>query len=396
MISPTLNPKPTHFPLFEGGPFARLLAALRLAGTERHHVRRKIVVAILVTWVPMAVLAAIQGRGIGPNWHQSMLRDAAMYARFLVALPLLILATYGFRRSLQTIVHHFVDAEFVKQPERESFFANISAMLRWRDSWIATVVLVALAVGDAVAFGSMSAADMPDSWRVAGTEGHRHLSLAGWWLVAVSEPLYDLTVLQLLYRLALWWRFLWKTSRLDLCLNAAHPDGAGGLAFLGMVLPAFWLPIFAIAASAAGTLANLMLWTGASFMSFQYAIAGFVAALVAVMAGPLVFFKGQLGRAKQRAVLNCGALAGRQLRAFEEKWLGANPPAAGEMLRAPDFSAVGDFNPTVTAVQKMNTLPFWPKQFVPLVVAALLPFLPVAAMEIPLKEILTQVWKLVK
>jgi len=82
------------------------------------------------------------------------------------------------------------------------------------------------------------------------------------------------------------------------------------------------------------------------------------------------------------------------LRAFEKKWLGANPPAAGEMLRAPDFSAVGDFNPAVTAMQKMNTLPFWPKQLVPLVVAALLPFLPVAAIEIPLTKILTQVWKL--
>jgi hypothetical protein len=66
------------------------------------------------------------------------------------------------------------------------------------------------------------------------------------------------------------------------------------------------------------------------------------------------------------------------------------------MLRSPDFSAVGDFNPTVTAMQKMNTLPFLPKQLVPLIVAALLPFLPVAAIEIPLQEILRQVWKLVK
>jgi hypothetical protein len=33
---------------------------------------------------------------------------------------------------------------------------------------------------------------------------------------------------------------------------------------------------------------------------------------------------------------------------------------------------------------------------VPLIVAALLPFLPVAAIEIPLQEILRQVWKLVK
>lgn len=396
MTNPTLNLKPTHFPLFEGGPFAKAQAALRLAGTEWCHVRRKIIVAVLVTWVPMATLAAIQGLAIGPDWRTSMLLDPAMYARFLVALPLLILATPGFRRTMQSIVHRFLDAEVVKEPEREAFFANIREMLRWRDSWIAAAVLVALVIGQVVIFGSMLEAEMPGSWRVIGPEGHRRFSLAGWWWVAVAEPLYDLAVLQLLYRLALWWRFLWRTSRLDLQLDAAHPDGAGGLAFLGMVLSAFRLPIFAIAASSAGALANLMLWTGASFGSFQYGIGVFAAVMVAVMVGPLVFFKGPLGKAKQRAVLRCGALASRQLRAFEEKWLGANTPAAGEMLRAPDFSAVGDFNPTVNAMQKMNTLPFWPKQLVPLVVAALLPFLPVAAMEIPLKEILMQVWKLVK
>jgi len=384
------------FPLFEGGPFSKAQAVVRLAGTEPRHVRRKILVAVLVTWLPLVLLSALQGRAIGPNWHESMLLDAAMYARFLVALPLLILATPGFRRSFQTIVRHFLDAGLVKESERESFFANIAAILRWRDSRVAAVVLVALAFTDAVAFGTGSVSTMPDSWRVVGTPGHHSLSLAGWWLVVISEPLYDLAMLQLLYRIALWWRFLWKTSRLDLQLNAAHPDGAGGLAFLGMVLSVFRLPVFAIGASGAGALANLMLWTGAPFVSFQYAIGAVAAGLVAVMVGPLIFFRGQLGKAKQRAVLRCGALAGQQLRAFEEKWLGANPPAASEMLRAPDFSAVGDFNPTVTAMQKMNTLPFLPKQLVPLVVAALLPFLPVAAMEIPLKEILMQVLKLVK
>jgi hypothetical protein len=396
MTKPMYNIDPTHFPLFEDGPFAKLQAAVRLAGTEQRHVRRRLIFAVLATWVPLAVLAAVQGHAIGPNWRESMLLDVAMYARYLVALPLLILATPGCRRKLQAVVRHFLDAELVKETERESFFANITAMVRWRDSVVAAVVLVALAAAKALTFGAVSVAEIPDSWRVVGTAGHRSLSLAGWWLYAVCEPLYDIAMMQLLYRLALWWRFLWKTSRLDLELNAAHPDGAGGLAFLGMVLPAFQLPVFAIAASTAGALANLMLLTGASFVSFQYAIAGFAVTLVVLMAGPLVFFKGQLGKAKQRAVLVCGALAGRQLRAFEEKWLGPSPPAAEEMLRAPDFSAVVDFNPTVTAIHKMNTLLLWPKQLVPLVVAALLPFLPVAAIETPLKEILSQLWKLVK
>jgi hypothetical protein len=386
---------PSHFPLFEDGPFAKLQAALRLAGTEQRHVRRRLIFAVLATWVALAVLAAVQGRAIGPSWRESMVLDVGMCARYLVALPLLILATSGCRRKLQTIVPHFLDAELVKESEREPFLANITVLLRWRDSVVAAVVLVALAVAKAMTIGALSVAELPDSWRVVFTEGHRSLSLSGWLLAAFCEPLYVIAMLQFFYRLALWWRFLWKTSRLDLQLNAAHPDGAGGIAFLGMGLPAFQLPVFAIAASVAGALANLILWMGASFASFQYAIVVFAAALVGLMAGPLVFFNRQLYNAKQRAVLACGTLAGRQLRAFEEKWLGAKPPAAGEILREPDFSAVSDFNATVAAVQKMKTLPFGLKQLVSLAVAALLPFLPVVAIEIPLKEVLLQVLKLV-
>jgi hypothetical protein len=237
---------------------------------------------------------------------------------------------------------------------------------------------------------------MADSWRVLGTEGHRSLSLAGWWQVAVCDTLYDVMVLLLLYRLALWWRFLWRTSRLDLRLNAAHPDGAAGLAFLGIIFSAFRIPFFAISASAAGALANLMLHVGVSFADFRYAIGAFVVGLVAVVTGPFLFFNGQLRSAKERATLAGGTLAGRQLQAFEEKWWKQDCPGAGEMLSAADFSAVGDLGVTVATARNVNTFPFQLKQLVQLVVAALLPFLPVAAIETPVKEILTKMLHLIR
>ena len=390
------NPVEVQFPLFEEGPFSRVQAHLRLTGIEQRQIRRRIIVAVLLTWVPLFVLAAVQGRALGPNWRQSMLLDAAMYARYLVAIPLLILATPMVRRKLRTIVCHFQAAGLVKEQDRQLFLANIAAVLRWRNSLLAALLILVLAIGKSVAVGIFSVSEMAESWRVVGTEGHRSLSLAGWWQVAVCDTLYDIMVLQLLYRLALLWRFYWKTSRLDLCLNAAHPDGAGGLAFLSMMLPAFRLPLFAISASAAGALANLMLYMSASFADFRIPVGAFAAGLVAITTGPLLFFNGQLRTTKGRASLASGALAGRQLKAFEEKWLGQSPAEAQEMLQAPDFSAVGDLTMTVKAIGKMNTLPFSWRQLAPLVVAALLPFVPVACIEVPVKEVLLRVLKLVK
>jgi len=255
---------------------------------------------------------------------------------------------------------------------------------------------VGIAILKSATVGKFSMAEMADSWRVMGTAAGQHSpSYAGWWQFAVCDTLYAILVMQLLYRLALLWLFFWKTSRLDLHLDAAHPDGAGGLAFLGMIFSSFRVPLFAVSASAAGALANLMLYTGVSFTDFRWAIGASVVGLVAIVSGPLVFFNPQLRRARDSAVLSCGTLSGRQLKAFEEKWLNQGPREAQEMLEAPDFSAVIDLSTTVANARSMSTFPFRLKQLVPLALAALLPFVPVAAIETPLTEILKQMMKLI-
>jgi len=384
-----------HFALFDNGPFTPLQVPLRLTGTEQHHVRRRIIAVVLLTWIPLVVLAALQGTAIGPDRRHSMLLDPAMYARYLVAMPLLIYATTGVRRKLRAIFFHFLDSGLVREQDRQAFLDNTTAILKWRDSKIAAVVIVAMAIVKSVTVGNFSVAEMSDSWRVMGAVGHQSLSYAGWWQFAVCDTLYSILVLQLIYRLALLWRFFGKTAQLDLHLDAAHPDGAGGLAFLGIIFSSFRVPLFAIAASAAGALANLMLYMGVSFKDFRWAIGALVVGLVAIVSGPLVFFNPQLRRAKERAVLGCGALSGRQLQAFENKWLDRTPRDAREMLEAPDFSAVADLNTTVANARSMNTLPFRLKQLLPVAFAALLPFVPVAAIETPLTEIFKAMLKLV-
>jgi hypothetical protein len=74
--------------------------------------------------------------------------------------------------------------------------------------------------------------------------------------VLVSVPLLLLLLLGWLWRVLLWWRFLWLTARLDLRLIPGHPDLAGGLMFVGSSLRSFWLLSFALGAIAAGTVAN--------------------------------------------------------------------------------------------------------------------------------------------
>ncbi len=54
-------------------------------------------------------------------------------------------------------------------------------------------------------------------------------SLAGWWHLLVSLPLLLILFFGWIWRLALWARFLFLMSRLNLRLIPAHPDNVGGL-----------------------------------------------------------------------------------------------------------------------------------------------------------------------
>ena len=60
------------------------------------------------------------------------------------------------------------------------------------------------------------------------------------------------------------------------------------------------------------------------------------------------------------------------------------------MLEAPDFSATTDLYQVVSNVYDMGTIPLDLKDLVPLAIATLLPFVPVALMAVPLDVLLRQ------
>jgi hypothetical protein len=57
---------------------------------------------------------------------------------------------------------------------------------------------------------------------------------------------------------------LWRMSRLDFQLMPTHPDGAGGLGFLGYAHVPFGSIVFALGATLSGILATRIVFEGAS------------------------------------------------------------------------------------------------------------------------------------
>ncbi len=80
------------FSLTRGGPMHRLLVLLGNAGDERQRVIRRAISIVLITWLPLLLLSLVHGDAYGTGVRIPFLYDFAVNVRFLVAIPILILA----------------------------------------------------------------------------------------------------------------------------------------------------------------------------------------------------------------------------------------------------------------------------------------------------------------
>ena len=84
---------PPVFSLVLGGPLFQLLRRAHLADDALMMVRQRLVVFTLLTWLPLLLLSILEGQAWGSRTVVPFLLDIEVHVRFLVALPLLVVAT---------------------------------------------------------------------------------------------------------------------------------------------------------------------------------------------------------------------------------------------------------------------------------------------------------------
>jgi hypothetical protein len=133
--------EPTDFSLVLGGPLFQLFRRAHLSGPGLELLHRRVLVLSLIAWLPLAVLAAMEGHLFGP--HLSFLHDIESHVRFLVALPLLILAEIVVHRRIKPLLRCFVDRQLVSEEELPKFYAAIEGATRARNStWLEGALLL--------------------------------------------------------------------------------------------------------------------------------------------------------------------------------------------------------------------------------------------------------------
>jgi len=141
MAAPAPFEEPPDFSLVLGGPLYQMLRRTRLTGPTLELLRRRVVVSMLLCWVPLAVLSLAQAHFLG-GAKLAFFRDIETHIRFLVSLPVLILAEVIVHQRIRPVVKRFVERRVVTPEELTKFYAAIDSAMHMRNSVIAEIALL--------------------------------------------------------------------------------------------------------------------------------------------------------------------------------------------------------------------------------------------------------------
>jgi hypothetical protein len=348
------------------------------------HTRNVTLIAVGLAWIPLAILSAIRGR----TAFLSFLTDYATQSRFLIILPVLILAEPLLRQRLALVAHQF-EADMVPRQQWPEYQANWASCERLRDSNMARVLIFLLTYATAgflTRYLDPKGAEFITWWKGGG--GFRSFSLAGSWAFLVSYPILVYYTYLWIWRHLLWAWFLRSTNRLKLALIAAHPDHVGGLGFLEASLLGQVPFSFCVGMGLAGAVAIRVLNEGHPLLAFRFVALGLIVGVILFCVGPYLFFTQTLLQMRRRGMLAYGGFARAVGEQFEKKWLHQTDSLTEDVLSVPDFSTTADLYGMVSNIDDIRVVPVAAVNVYAIVLAALAPALPVVIASIPFNDLI--------
>jgi hypothetical protein len=382
-----ISQQPDDFSLVLGGPLFQLLIRARLTTNTLNLVKRRVIIISLFTWLPLLVLSVLTGDAVGGGSKVPFFYDIDVHVRFLVALPLLLVAELIVHQRMRLTVRQFIERGIVPAQTRSHFEAIIGSAMHLRNSMVIEVLLIVLVFTAGHYLWTSQMALEAATWFAVLVNGQHRFTLAGYWYAYVSIPVFQFLLLRWYFRIFIWTRFLWQVSRLNLHLVPTHPDRAAGLGFLGGSTAAFMPLLLAQGALLAGQIANYIFYEGKTLLDFKPEIAAAVVFLLLVVLGPLCVFAPSLAQVKRQGLLEYGRLASRYVDEFDQKWLRGAAPADEQLIGTGDIQSLNDLAGSFEVVNSMRPFPFSKTIVLQTAVTVLVPVLPLALTMISLEDI---------
>lgn len=372
MPNPDLVHKSRPFLLMEGGPLYRIEKRVGLVHANAPLTKRRALVAICLTWLPLLIFTLLRGTALG-GVKIPFLHDFSAYSRFLLGIPLLLLVELILAPRIAEAAEQFLRSGIVTEKDYKQFDAAVEDGLRLRDSVVAEILIAILAYAFTFMNYSTLAVHTATWYSLARPDGNYGLTGAGWWQLLICVPLLQFLILRWIWRIFLWFRFLGRVSKFDLRLFGTHPDSAGGLGFVGEAQRFFGLLFFSYSCAITGVLANELFYGGVQLQHLAPAIAAYAISCLLFTALPLLVFTPRLLVTKRQSLHQYGALATAYTDSFQRRWIWGDNPEHEALLGTSDIQSLADLGNSFHIIQEMKPLPVAPKDLIKLIVMALLP-----------------------
>jgi hypothetical protein len=369
-----------------GGPFYELQRQLGLLREDAFRAAPRAVLFVFFAWVVPLLLSLMAGHAVGPLAEQPFLLDPGAAARFLVAVGLFMLMERQVEERLRVHLTQFVRAPLLSPDSFAEAAEAVATALRRRDSRLAEIMcLLTGAMMSAVSLYYAIHEHQP-SWRLRFDEGLATPTMAGWWVLLVSAPIFWFLFLRWMWRHHVWAILLRRLAAMDLRLVASHPDGNGGLGFIGQYPNVYATFVFALSCVIGAAIAHELLHAQLSLKMYGALMGFWLAIVLGLFAWPLLAFVRPLSRLKQQTTLLASAQATRRARAVEREVLGQNvsDPEEGAQAKSAD---IADPAKVYDSAQKLSSLLIRREALLPVSAAALLPLVIAGSAWLPLKEL---------
>jgi hypothetical protein len=358
--------------------------------------RAGIVVRILffvaLTWIPLVLITSWQGTFTNPALKVPFLYDFAETTRFLIVLPLLVIAEAVVEPWLGRVMAHC--RELVAESDAEKFMQNIAAAIRSRDSVPVELILIVLAFIRPFV-GVMELSTNISSWRTMATATGTEASAAFLWYLFIAKPIIFLLWLRWIWKYIIWSRLLLRTSKLALRVTPMHPDRMGGLGFIAVAQSNFAILPFAFAAQVASYVGEEIFYEGAKVMDFKNLVIALVAIVPIVFLTPCLAFSSRLVECKRRGLLEYGTLADQYTKDFHEKWIEGNRDTNEVLVGSGDISSLADLCNSFDVMKSMQPVIIGKSTIIAFVVATMVPFAPLILFVYPFEELISRLVKMV-
>lgn len=380
-----------------GGLMQKLSQRLALRLGLELSVRVRIVGFLVITWVPLLLLALIEGRALGTSPKESLLLDFGTYVRFFLGVPLLIIAEMVIGPRLREAGLQFIQGGFVRPEDYPAYDQAIARVKRWRESHAAELIILGVAVAGAWLFTAETlTGDAIATWRSPNAPGnYLGVSFTALWYRLIALPILQFFWYRWLWRLLVWGGFLWTVSRLNLSLVGTHADQAGGLGFLATAHTS--LGIFAVALSSvlSAEAAFLVVFENVDIQNFKVT---FIAILVIVelfLLGPLLMFLPIMTRTRLVWLRDYSLLVDRYNRDFHAKWITRDARDDESLLGSADIQSLADLGSSFEYIRGMKVVPVSLRAVIQLAVLTSLPCVPLLLLVMPIGDIIELLTKVV-